>query len=104
MPIFKGSRYENIPITTIIRKDGIPRPFINRRDKLSIDDLENNFFVYTAVEEDAIDLISFKSGNSSLKWWVISYVNDIFFPLEALEGKSIIIPSNSFMNAPKKAT
>lgn len=101
MAIIKGSRYENIPITTIVKND-ISKSFLNLRDKLSLEDLQGNFFVHTGSTNEELDFISFATTNSPLKWWVIAYVNDMFFPLDELEGKSIIMPNKGFMSNPKK--
>jgi len=50
------------------------------QNKLNIDDLPDEFFDYTTVNENSLDKLSNRLYNNSTYWWIILLVNDINNP------------------------
>lgn len=96
MPVFQGSRYENLPYTTIPGSDGIPRKWLHPRRSVSQQDVSSDWVLYTITSTDFIDDIAFRFAGSvedkEKLWWLIAEVNGILWPLDLKPGTQIIIP------------
>jgi len=96
MPVFKGSRYEGSPYTTIPGQDNIPRKWLHPRTSLTQQDVDTNWILYTVKSTDSLDDLAFRFANhiedKERLWWLIAEVNGILWPLDLEPGMEIIIP------------
>ena len=52
----------------------------------------DEYFIVTKIEEDRLDIISYKYYNTPKYWWVIAMANDIIDPLCVRRGTILRIP------------
>lgn len=96
MPVFKGSRYENVS-ATVIQQNGKKKTFLHPRQFITQDDLNNDFTIQTVLEGEELDSIAFNNGGLPTKWWVIADVNNIQFAFDDFTGKSLVVPGTMFL-------
>jgi phage tail protein X len=106
MPIFKGSRYEYVPVYQHYNgpdasdyKKNIPQtmiPTIRRRPLDNFDFSQAITHVYQ--NGDRIDLLAYKYYGDPSMWWVILDANPQYLhPLEIPSGARLIIPPMNYM-------
>lgn len=102
MPVFEGSRYENVEYTTIVGKDLITRKYLHLRDAYKAEDVNQNWLMHTVTGADEVDALAYEySGqnpNKSKLWWLLADVNGILWPLDIEPGTDIIIPTELLNN------
>ena len=99
MAIFKGSRYEKIPITTIIDSTtGVRKEFFNLRTQFTIDDIGEDFQLHTVIKGEELDHIAAQYGERSVYWWIIAEVNGLDFPFDLQPGQQLVIPSKKLFD------
>ena len=52
----------------------------------------DEYFIVTKIEEDRLDIISYKYYNTPKYWWVIAMANYIFDPFDIPVGTKLRIP------------
>jgi len=95
MPVFKGSRYAGVKAIGVT-ENGITKTFLGRRKKITLEDIDNDFFVHTVQAGDNIDAIAYAFGGKARLWWIIADLNNLEFPVTLEIGKDLIIPNPEF--------
>jgi len=97
MPVFEGSRYENVEYTAIVGKDLITRKYLHLRESMKAEDVNPSWVLHTVNAGDELDHLAYKysgqDANKSKNWWVIADVNNVLWPLDVETGTSLIIPT-----------
>ncbi|HYK05709.1 MAG TPA: hypothetical protein VE974_28425 [Thermoanaerobaculia bacterium] len=87
--IFKGSRYENVPVLTIEVEPGRTESYLAMRTAPPT--LAGYHHTFRADER--LDLLAFRFYRNAEKFWRIADANDEMDPEELLEpGRQILIP------------
>jgi nucleoid-associated protein YgaU len=87
--IFKGSRYENVPVLTITTPDGRTESYFAIR---FVPDTPAGY-LHTFRAGERLDLVSFKYYRNPEKFWRIADANGEVDPEELLEpGRRVRIP------------
>lgn len=105
MAIFKGSRYENVPVYRQYNGDqmgkpndarGLMVPTLRRRDLTTFHATEA--IIHTFQKSDRIDLLAYKYYGDSQLWWAIMDANPRYMtPWDIPVGANLTIPPlNSF--------
>lgn len=106
MPIFKGSRYENVPIYQHFNGDGYKKKYPNKdilittlrkRDLAKFS--TNEAFTHVFQRGDRLDLLAYRYYGDAQLWWVIMDANPRYMtPWDIPIGANLTIPPlTSFM-------
>ncbi len=95
MPVFKGSRYEDVNFTALIEGNESPKKFLHTRTPLEQRNLYDSFSIRSARSKEELDLISHMSGGFEDQWWIIADVNNIEKPWEIKPGTQLIVPTGN---------
>lgn len=101
MPVFRGSRYENVKFTGILGEDGKVRRYLHTRDSLTLEDVPDPIVVRQFQHGEVLDQIAFEFVAKSRLWWSIADVNGILFPLEIEPGTELSIPIRFLADQPE---
>ena len=89
--IFKGSRYEGVPVTSVVRDDGTEVAALSLR----IVAPTAAGYVHTVSAGDRLDLLAFRFYGDADRGWLIADANDELDPQDLLApGRSLLIPAN----------
>lgn len=92
--IYQGSRYENVPLISVIDSLGNAHPSLIAGTPPKV---IGNFDFYTVMYKDRLDSIAYKQYGDPKLWWVIADANPdyAFYPSEIPIGTHIRIPTLS---------
>jgi hypothetical protein len=89
MMIFKGSRYQNVPVYTTVGSDGRTVTALHIR---RIPDTPAGFF-HSFTGDERLDLIAYRFYRNPEKFWLIADANSEMDPEDLLEpGRQLCIP------------
>jgi len=96
MPIYKGSRYENLKFTALLRQNQrSPARFLHDRENLKQSDLNDQFKIYIVKQTDELDYLAKIFGGPERLWWIIADINQIEKPYDLKPGTQLIIPTGT---------
>jgi len=97
--ILKGSPYQNGTIVdwAVIGDDTLTGKELFRLDFLSIEDLGDDYDIYTTQQGDELDELSFRFYGDDRFWWILADVNDLQFIFDLEPNIKLIIPSENFV-------
>ena len=101
MPVFRGSRYENVKFTGILGDDGKVRRYLHTRDPLTLEDAPDPIVVRQFQQGEVLDQIAFDFVGKARLWWSIADVSGILFPLEIEPGTELSIPFRFLVDQPE---
>jgi hypothetical protein len=101
MPVFRGSRYENVKFTGILGEDGKVRRYLHTRDSLSLEDLPSPTVIREYQAGEVLDRIAYEFSAKARLWWVIADVSDILFPLEIEPLTELSVPVRFLAERPE---
>jgi hypothetical protein len=101
MPVFRGSRYENVKFTGILGEDGKVRKFLHAREPLNPQEVRGPFTLLAFQRGDELDAITHRAAGKSRLWWVLADINDIFFPLDIEPGTELTVPVRELQERPE---
>lgn len=98
MPVFQGSRYEDVPFSGITGRDLVTRKWLHPRDPITTEDVDQDWSLHTVAAGDVLDDLAYSYTNNnprrSIDWWKIADVNNIMWPLDLEPGTDLMIPIN----------
>jgi hypothetical protein len=101
VPVFRGSRYENVKFTGILGEDGKVRKFLHARDPLNVQEVRGPFLIHPFQRGDELDSITHRVAGKPRLWWLLADINDIFFPLDIEPGTELLIPGVELQERPE---
>jgi hypothetical protein len=101
MPVFRGSRYENVKFTGILGEDGKVRRYLHTRDPLTLEETPDPIIVRQYQRGEVLDQIAFDIAAKSRLWWSIADISGILFPLEIEPGTELSIPLRFLIDQPE---
>lgn len=100
MGILRGSRYEGLAATAVIRSTGQRTATLNLRDPITVESIGPNYFIHTVTTGEDIDALAYRFSGRSDLWYVIAELNGITAPhREIYPGRQLIIPTPSVFAA-----
>lgn len=96
MPVFEGSRYEEVSYTGITGQDLVTRKWLHPRVPIATEEVDPAWIIHTVVDGDDLDLLAYTyasdNADKSKFWWIIAEVNNLLWPLDIEPGTDLIIP------------
>jgi hypothetical protein len=96
MPIFIGSRYAGLPITTIRNYEGELKQYIHLREAIKQMDITEDYILYTVQQGEVLDQISYQYYKEERFWWMLAEINNLVYPYNLYAGQNLIIPNQRF--------
>jgi len=96
MPIFIGSRYAGLPITTIRNYEGELKQYIHLREAIRQVEITGDYTLYTVQMGEVLDQIAYQKYKEERFWWMLAEINELVYPFSLYAGQSLIIPSRRF--------
>lgn len=96
MPVFEGSRYEEVKYTGVTGPDLVTRKWLHPRTPKTFEEVDQDWIVHEVKIGDDLDLLAYlyagENADKAKFWWLIADVNGILWPLDIEPGTELMIP------------